>query len=201
MNFQAFSLYWDNVNPEMVYKQAQVCHRFGLAINQHRINGLDHGQWMTWALEHYSNADVLLFLDIDCVPISVKWGYAFNGTLTGAEGCANHLDPTASYAAPWFLFVPRAQWNALGRPSCGATPYGDVAQALTKRWLGHKKPVKMIPPTHVETPLWDLPGRPKAYGIGTTYGEFCYHQFQSRGGGSAPFFAKCKSLLATGEAL
>lgn len=195
MRLGVFSLYWDNIDPLLVHMQQAVCNKFGMQVQQHRINGLDHGTWMDWVLRQWDDVEVMLFIDIDCVPISYQWGYGYSGTLTGAEGCANHIDPSRSYAAPWFLLVPRSQWYALGKPSAWADQYNDVGQHLTEVWRRHGYPVKLLPPTHCEQPRWDLPGRPKAYGIGTTYGNVCYHLFESRGRMSAPFIKKCEKLL------
>lgn len=198
MNLGVFSLYWDNVDPRMVEAQRAVCAKFGVAVQQHRINGLPHGAWMDWVMRVWSDAEVMLFLDIDCIPLDAQSfspaTEAAHGTLIGAEGAANHLDPSRSYAAPWYLFVPRKRYEELGRPSAQPTSIADVGQRITDVWKFAKKPVILIPPTQVEHPLWDLPGRPKAYGIGTTYGAYCYHQFESRAV-SAPFLAKCKDVL------
>lgn len=201
MNFQIFSLYWDNVDPEIVAAQKSVFDAMGAQINQHRINGFRHGEWMDWLLGRQDTTDVFLFIDIDCVPLSPEAlvrgaEKAASGALYGAEGAANHLDPTKSYVGAWYAFVNRHIWASLGRPSALETPRTDVAQMWTETWKRSGQPVEMIAPTSCEEPRWDLPGRPQAYGIGTTYAEECYHLFVAREGTRGLFIEKCRAIAA-----
>lgn len=199
MKLEAYSLYWDNVDARIVEAQGKVCVRFGIPVKQQRIDGMDHGAWIDWVLS-LTSADLVLFLDIDCIPLS--WTgtkrmvlKAQEGTLVGAEGAANHLDPERTYAGAWYFIVNVNTWLSLGSPSAMADHDHDVAQRFTDHWRANGKPVRLISPDGCEVPLWDLPGRPKAYGIGTAYEDVCYHQFQARGGSSAPFLAKCAQVL------
>ncbi len=199
MNVQIYSLYWDNVDPAIVAAQKTVFDTFQVPLNQHRINGMGHGEWMDWVLTRNENTDVFLFIDVDCVPLSKESlmrgiQKASSGTLYGAEAAANHLDPSRSYVGAWFAYVHRKTWDALKRPSAKETPYSDVGQMWTDTWRQCGAPVEMIPPTACEEPKWDLPGRPKAYGIGTTYGDVCYHLFEARAGTRGLFLEKCRSL-------
>lgn len=199
MNFQIFSLYWDNVDPEIVAAQKAVFDAMGAQINQHRINGFRHGEWMDWVMARQEATDVFLFIDIDCIPLSkdsliAGVQKAAAGILFGAEGAANHLDPTKTYVGAWYAFVNRHIWHALGRPTALETERTDVAQLWAESWRDRGQPVEMIAPSACEEPRWDLPGRPKAYGIGTTYGEHCYHLFVAREGTRGLFLEKCREV-------
>lgn len=201
MNAQIYALYWDNVDPAIVAAQKTVFDAMQVPLNQHRINGMRHGEWIDWVMTRNETTDVFLFIDIDCIPFSkeaVLKGIekAANGTLFGAEGAANHIDPSRSYVGAWYAFINRKTWDMLGRPSAKETPHADVVQLWTDMWRQHKLPVELIAPTLCEQPEWDLPGRPKAYGLGTTYGEDCYHLFEARAGTRGLFLQQCQKVLA-----
>ena len=200
MNVRLYSLYWDNIDPALVAMQKKVCDALQIPINQHRIHGLAHGEWIDWLMARMDDIDVFLFVDIDCIPLSknklaANLEKAAAGTLIGAEGAANHIDPTRSYAGAWYSFINRKMWNNLGRPSAKATPQADVCQIWTDTWRQNKAPVELIAPTHCLTPKWNLPGRPNAYGVATTYGDDCFHLFESRAGNPQPFFDKCNAVI------
>ena len=204
MNAFLYSLYWDNIDPALVAAQKAVFEHFGLSINQHRIQGFNHGEWMDWMLARMEDADVLGFIDIDCVPLSkdnllASVQKAAAGALVGAEGCDNGRPPLRSYAGAWYVFVNREVWHALGRPSGKATPHTDVGQMWTDAWQDRKLPVELIPPTSCAVPKWDLPGRPQAFGVATTYGKDCFHLFESRFGNQRYFLDKCREI--TGKPL
>ncbi len=201
MNIKLFSLHWDNIAPEVVRAQKTACDALGAPLGQHRIDGLRHGEWIDWVLAREDALDVLLFIDVDCVPLSAarlteRFRQAAEGALVGAEGAANHLDPRRSYAGAWYVFINRHVWRQLGRPSAKETPYGDVCQLWTDTWRARDVAVNLIPPTHCETPKWNLPGRELAYGTATTYGDDCFHMFEARSGNMEPFLRHCRQTAA-----
>ncbi|MDX2027639.1 MAG: hypothetical protein SFW62_03270 [Alphaproteobacteria bacterium] len=122
-------------------------------------------------------------------------GKAASGTLVGAEGAANHITPLRSYAGAWYVFINRKAWNAQARPSARPTPHSDVAQMWMDVWRFHKQPVELIAPTACAKPKWDLPGRPGGYGIATTYGDHCFHLFESRSGDPKVFLERCGEVI------
>ena len=201
MNVGIFSLYWDNIDPLVPYYQKRIFDHFELPINQHRINGLDHGEWMDWVLERNEDIDIITFFDADCIPVNKQntMNYvqlALDGMLVGNEQASNHLDASRAFAAPSFFPVNRKMWKALGKPSCKAHYDGDVAQMLTDTWRYHNKPVHLIPVTDFEVPKWNLPDRPMSYGIGTTYGNATYHLFEVRDNTNIDRFVnKAKEIL------
>ena len=183
-----FSLYWDNIDPAIVSAQKSVFDKLQMPVSQHRIDGLNHGEWMDWLMNR-TEVDVFLFIDIDCIPLNrnrmlENMSKSASGTLVGAEGVANHLDPNRTYAAAWYVYISRQAWEAYGRPS--AKDYQvrqnghDTCQLWTDVWRRNNAPVELISPTGCVVPKWDLPGRKQCYGPGTTYGDDCYHLFESR---------------------
>jgi hypothetical protein len=203
MSTAVFSLYWDNIDPRLVVAQQSACAALQITVFQHRIDGLDHGDWIDWVMARREDIEVFLFLDIDCIPLSNitlqdRLQGAGAGKLVGAEGAANHLDPSRSYAGPWYVCISRSFWIRAGRPSARATPHADVCQNWTDTWRRLNGTVMLIPPTHCVTPKWDLPGRPLAYGIATTYGGDCFHLFESRSTNPEPFLQRCRQIAAEG---
>ena len=202
MNAAIFSLYWDNIDPRVVDYQKKVMDHFKLPISQHKIHGLDHGEWMDWVIHRHDDLDVLVFFDIDCLPLNgEKVGQCINlaggGTLVGNEQASNHLDPSRLFAAPSFLCVNRRVWRMVGKPSCKATYDGDVAQMLTDSWNYRKAPVHLLPVKDFEVAKWNLPGRPMSYGIGTNYDDTTYHLFEVRENVNIErFVKKAESILA-----
>jgi len=202
MNAAIFSLYWDNIDPRVVDYQKKVMDHFKLQINQHKIHGLDHGEWMDWTLQRHDNLDVLVFFDIDCIPLNgEKVGHciekASRGILIGNEQASNHLDPSRLFAAPSFLCVNRRFWSGVGKPSCKATYDGDVAQMLTDSWNYRKLPVEFLPVKDFEVAKWNLPDRPMSYGIGTNYNDTTYHLFEVRENVNVErFVKKAKEILS-----
>ena len=201
---QIFSLYWDNVPAEVVQAQSAACKALGLPVTQHRIDRMDHGEWIDWVMTRMEFVNVFLFLDIDCIPldatrVQANFERAAEGVLIGAEGAANHLDPRRSYAGAWYVYVNRIAWARMGRPSAKATAYSDVCQLWTDTWRSRQAPVVLIPPTHCQVPKWDLPGRKLAYGIGTTYGQDCFHLFEARSGDVQPFLKRSRSIICDGK--
>lgn len=196
-----FSLHWDNIDPRVPEYQRKIFDHLGVGINQHKINGLDHGEWMDWVLNKYEDLDVIVFFDVDCIPIDWRLitnciEMAGSGTLVGNMQASNHLDASRVFAAPSFLCVNRKIWKMLGKPSCKAHYDGDVAQMLTDMWQYRKLSTYLLPVTDFEIPKWDLPGCPQAYGIGTTYANANYHLFEVRENANVErFVAKAKEIL------
>jgi hypothetical protein len=202
MNAALFSLYWDNLDDRVPYYQKKVFDHFQIPLFQHRIDGLDHGAWMDWVLNHYEDLDATVFFDIDCIPLDIAKvtqhiTTAVGGTLVGNEQASNHLDASRLFAAPSFLAVARRIWKLTNKMSCKAHYDGDVAQLLTDTWEKRGIPVKLLPVTDFEVAKWDLPGRPQSYGIGTTYDDAVYHLFECRTNENVErFIKKCEGVLS-----
>jgi hypothetical protein len=197
-----FSLYWDNIDPRVVDYQKKVMDHFNLPMVQHKIHGLDHGEWMDWILHSRDDLDVIVFFDIDCIPLNFQKidrciTMAAGGSLVGNEQASNHLDPSRLFAAPSFLCVPRRIWRMVGKPSCKATYDGDVAQMLTDSWNYRGGSVHLLPVKDFEVAKWNLPNRPMSYGIGTNYDDTTYHLFEVRENANIERFVnKAKEVLS-----
>jgi hypothetical protein len=201
MNAGIFSLYWDNIDERVPEYQKKVMAHFNIPFNQHRINQLDHGEWMDWVLARNEQMEVIMFFDIDCIPLDLQKvincaSMAMNGTLVGNEQASNHLDASRRFAAPSFLCVQRRLWTMLGKPSCKAHYDGDVAQMLTDTWEYKNLPVHLLPVKDFEVAKWDLPNRPQSYGIGTNYDDTTYHLFEVRENSNIErFVKKCEEII------
>jgi len=165
-----------------------------------------------------SVSDVVVLLDIDCVPLKEPalpylWSHATlpQGELVGAAQRANHIPNGAHiYVGPFCMAFSKHMYAALGSPTLREAmldgPYrplpgkrGDVAEELTYVWEQYKHKITLLRPTQVETPLWALE-KPNQFGHGTTYGDMFYHAFESRlsTDRQSRFIRKCKQIL--GEA-
>ena len=204
MSTNIFSLYWENIDPRIPYYQKKVMDKHQLEIQQHCITGFDHGEWMNWVLNRTNHANIVVFMDVDCVILDKDKAVSYiqqaaDGTLVGNEQATNHLgDAIASkvFAAPSFLAVNRHTWGYLGCPSAKATPFSDVAQNLTDVWQMRGLPVSLLRVSGCEVPKWDLPNKPQAFGIGTTYEDTTYHLFESRTQENIErFVKKCEEIL------
>jgi hypothetical protein len=201
MNGGLFSLYWDNIDERIVRHQKQIFDHFQLPLKQHRIDGLDHGEWMDWVMS-FHDMDVILFADIDCIPLNAtivvqSLEKAANGILLGATGCANHLDPSRAFAAPFWCAINRHQWVAANRPSAKASRMCDVAQNWTDAFALRGQKIELLPVTGCEQPKWNLPGKPLGFGIGTTYAGAVYHLFESRADQNIDrFIGRCAAVLS-----
>ena len=200
MNARIYSLHWDNVDPAIVAAQKAVFDHFGISIYQHRIDGINHGEWIDWVMTRTESADVFLFIDVDCIPLSkdklaAGLKKAAGGTLFGAEGAPNHIRPLRSYVGAWYAYINRKVWDAVSRPSARPSPHVDVCQLWTDVWKDCGFPVELIAPTDCVEPKWDLPNRPQGYGIATTYGDDCFHLFESRLGKQQLFIDRCHHII------
>lgn len=63
------SMYWNNIDPQMVRRQKEALAALGLQVEQCEKTGMAHGIWMDQVLEQLGPQDLVLFLDIDCIPL------------------------------------------------------------------------------------------------------------------------------------
>ena len=203
MNISIFSLYWDNIDDRIVWNQKKVMEKHDMYVQQHRIHNFDHGTWMDWVMSK-EVGDAVLFMDIDCIITNkdkaLEWiSKAGNGTLVGNIQATNHMGEqiaSKTFAAPSFLTVNKVMYKTLGDPSFKAGPHGDVGQLLTDTWRWRGVPVELIPISSFEEALWDLPGNPQSYGVGTTFDNCNYHLFKSREQENVErFLRKCDEVL------
>lgn len=158
---------------------------------------LQHGQAIDDWLFHSDYATVAIF-DIDCIAlgqITEALAYANLNNIYGAAQQANHIKGSGIYASPAFIVFSKETYDALGCPSFMHTDHGDVGSEITYIAEKNNIPVKLIWPTHVQVPKWDL-GKESCFGYGTTYEDKVYHAFEARMGNDKIFVRKCKEVLA-----
>ena len=136
------TLYWNNVDIRLVDAQRKVFEKFGFHIEQHNIHDMDHGVWMTDILDNTPDNNVVIIVDIDCIPLNAKAvekaiTSAHSGHIYGCAQSANHIDYNYVYAAPMFLALTGRTWREVGRPTLLANKEFDVGGNLT---LAAQKP-------------------------------------------------------------
>lgn len=233
------SFYMKNISPKTVGLQKSVVEKYNPSKVPHYVYIVDvpHPVAMDvfWAMnnrpmellkelpvpERYDH-DVILFLDIDCIPLSagaidLYIQQAVEGKLVGNAQRTNHLQNDQHvFAAPSALAISGETYDKIGRPPALETNRSDVAEEWT--WAAEDKgvPVEIYLPLRYDAapqryewekdqpPYWALKDGMPVYGMGTTYGtsdgvELFYHNFQIRMPGQQErFWAKCESIL-TGE--
>ena len=189
LRMRVHTLAWPDVDTRMVNAHESVVRHFGLTASYYRVH-MPHGEWMDKVCkdEFETGAEVVCFLEIDCVPTcetimarAYRWTKENRGIL-GIAQSANHLDPHHIYAGPAFYMVHREAWQKVGvtfseQPDC------DVAQFFTKVAEGLDLPIRAIYPTHYLYPAdegrWAL-GNYGYFGRGTHYSGGVFHMFQGR---------------------
>jgi len=202
------TLYYPNMSEKMVNSHKKVMAHFEIPVNytNERVN---HGTWLGRVLER-SNSDFVCFFDTDCVPITIEGlqnsiKEAINlQTFVGIAQASNHIHGFTHhiFAAPGFLIVKREIYEQFGKPNMMGTPRSDAAQELSH--IADEKNIKygLIYPTHYEHGPKETGGKPwnlgnyGVYGIGTTYGNVCYHLYQGRFEHNVTLFEKrCEEII------
>ncbi|MBR74858.1 MAG: hypothetical protein CL863_00565 [Cyanobium sp. RS427] len=207
MKAEIHSLNWPGSDPRLADEQKGVFSHFKLPLTQHHRK-LDHGFWMDAVLKQ-SSADVVLFVDNDCVPLSrsapieaIRWA-AQHRSFLGLAQASNHINNGVHvFAAPAFLAIARSAWMQLGQPSCRPTPRGDAAEELSWRAEEEGLPYKAWYPTHFHHPsregLWRM-GNYGTYGIGSVFAERVFHLYQGRFADNVDLFVRVCSSIRNGS--
>lgn len=189
MNVEIHTLAWPNTHVDMLKSHSDVCRHLGIEVG-YSIQQTPHGQWMDNILAN-SAADVVGFLDIDCVPTNRKVvddaiAYAAeNKSFVGIAQVSNHIPPKSHiFASPAFFFIWRKTWKAMQRPTFSETPNSDVAENVSYAAEMSGIRYKTLYPTHwtaepIEGHAWRLHTY-GLYGVGTHFEEGVYHLFQGR---------------------
>ena len=188
MKAEIHSLNWPTSNPLLSESQSNVFRHFSIPLIRHNLQ-LDHGEWLDSVLRT-SQADVVLFVDNDCVPIhkesvfdAIAWAASHNSFL-GIAQASNHINNgTHIFAAPAFLAISTKAWRDLGKPSLKANARGDVAEELSWRAEELGMVYRAWYPTHFSRPakegIWQL-NNYGIYGVGTVFAETVFHLYQGR---------------------
>ena len=203
MKLELHTLYWDNVDPRIIDSHKKVTDHLGLDINYYHENTY-HGLWMDLVLKN-STSDIIGFIDGDCVPLSKQAvinaaTYAgTNDSFIGIAQVSNHIPPRSHiYAAPAFFFTTKKCWSRLNT-SFGETVRSDVAEEYCYKAEQERVKYRCIFPTTFEMEpnegLWPLHNY-GYYGIGTTFGDYCYHLYQGRESKNIDLFVKrCNEIV------
>ena len=188
MKISLNTLYFPNSNPDFISAAKSVHRHFGLDVNYHE-HAVRHGSWMDHVM-YTSTADVVGFLDIDCIPLTanavkdmIKF-VAKNKSIAGCAQATNHIPPMSHiFVAPCCFFIWRPLWEALGRPSFTETNRSDVCQEVCYIAEANGVRMKALYPSFFEREpeegVWRLHNY-GLYGVGTTFQNQFYHLYQSR---------------------
>lgn len=197
------SFYMGNIRRGVVAAQREALKRFlpeGVAVRQ-ICTRLKHGAAIDAFLAETRYA-VVVVLDIDCIPIADGAlerliASAEAGALVGTVSCANHLDNGHHlFVGPFGMALSTDLWTRLGKPSCVATPRGDVAEELTYAAEAIGAPIDVLMPIASADQIWELPNGLR-YGHGTTYEGGLWHAFEIRHRThQAAFIDKARAFLA-----
>jgi hypothetical protein len=194
--------------------------------------GIRHGDFIDlfWAMngltfesnnkvEQKFDHDVVLFLDIDCIPLNENaidyyLEQAAAGKLIGNAQRSNHIENNQHvFAAPSALAISRETFLKIGAPLAKETARSDVAEEYTWESEANNVPVELTMPLSFvkapykyhwerdQRPFWALKEGMPVYGIGTTfgnesYGGMFYHNFQIFHPGSQEmFWERCEKEL------
>ncbi len=200
------SFYMDNIPTELVEMQKAMLDEF--ALPEFKVKQIKTFKSHSDSLDEFmktTDSDIVLFLDIDCVPLHSHAlidlaTYAERGELAGCVQRANHIENgNHLYVGPFCMALSRALWIELGSPSFKPTERGDVGEEITYLCEARSKPVHMIWPSAVEEPMWELAPNVK-FGFNTEYSRSFLHTFGIRHGENRhKFIERCRVLLAGAE--
>lgn len=229
INACVVSYFMGNIDPKTVEMQKSVCLKFNTSGYDHyymqgdvrpavfmdyvwAMNGFPPEHLKSMNIEKKIDYDVILFLDIDCIPLSPK---AFDlyiekaaaGRLVGNIQRSNHLENNQHvFAAPSAVALATDIYLTIGRPSALETNRSDVCEEWTFAAEQHKIPVDLYMPLKydrkpTECDYWALKDGMPVYGQGTTFGskedgELFYHNFQIfHPNQQKLFWKKCEEVL------
>lgn len=198
------TFYADNIDPRIPEMQKKVFEALGLEIHQVKPKKWEgHGGtidgWLR-GLDAINEREIIVLWDIDCIPMNWEIvhkakSYAEAGGIYGVAQKASHIPNSIVYAGPAFLAFTMKTWHDLGRPTFACTERSDCAGELTHAAKEKGYGIRLIYPTHVEKPEWELENG-IMFGKGTTFGDNdIYHAFLSRKGNVEPFLKKCQEIL------
>jgi hypothetical protein len=182
------------------------------------LNGVKTARFQNVDIPQQLNHDAILFLDIDCIPLSDRaidyyFDAAYSGNIIGNAQRSNHIQNNQHvFAAPSAICLTAETYKKIGMPSAMETARSDVAEEYT--WAAESVGVKVDlvmplrydnPPQRYEwegnqPPYWPLADGMPVYGMGTSYGDsegdLFYHNFQIRmEGQQEKFLVKCGEVM------
>lgn len=195
------AMYWDNIAPEIREKQSEVFKRMSYPILQLERTGQQHGEFIDNQMNLASSEDILIFVDIDCVPLNqsiIKEAieFAASGGIWGCAQVSNHLsDPNHIFIAPLFHAIQKNTWLKIGSPSYQRDDDNDVGQRVTRQAEAHHIPLHFSNPEFSLIPKYRFQNL-YPYGIGCFFQGGIFHLYESRRKEFRPLFTQvCNSIL------
>ena len=206
-----------NIHTRTVEFQRQVVDKFNASKYPHyQIRSeISHGASMDYFMAvnvDQLHHDMILFLDIDCIPLCEEANDYFlaeaaKGKIVGNIQRSNHIQNSQHlFAAPSALALSVDTYRTIGKPSAVETSRGDVGEEYTFAAEEKGIPIELILPSRYENSpfeckCWPLKVGMPTYGLGTTFthreiGDLFWHNFQiTRPGQQDNFQRKCASIL------
>lgn len=163
--------------------------------------------------EYQEGADCILFLDIDCIPLSsqaIEWtlNEAYSGKLIGNAQRSNHYQNDQHvFAAISYAAFTRDTFERAGSPTMCFSKKYDCSELLTINCEKNNIPVNLLMPNNSESPnedgeYWNLADGMPQYGIGTTFSngkmDISYHLFCARFNKyNTLFLNKCHDIIVS----
>ena len=146
-----------------------------------KLNGLDHPTFKQAQVEKKFDHDIIMFLDIDALPLNDEAidyfiDAAANGKLIGNIQRSNHIQNNQHvFAAPSAVACSVDIMLTLGMPSALETYRADVGEEYTYAAEKAGIPVELLMPLRFDAPpaecaSWALADGMPVYGRGTTFG-------------------------------
>lgn len=219
-----FSVYYKGLNPEIKLYQKKVFDHFTLDIEQIEVKPVDFGDSLLLPeiLNSRQDWEFATIFDIDCIPLTVdvfKNYFSledYKNTLYGNAQASNVFPgeiKSLPYVSPHFMTFSRGMWEDLYTklgprlfiPTHYPNPDGKKTQAdrgerLTREAEKFGYKLKIEYPTEVKIPKWSYGGEfgmeSFTFGVGTTYGNLTYHNYEIRiEGYQELFIEKCEYIL------
>lgn len=186
MKFSVHTLYWPNINTDIVDCHKKNMQYFDIDIKYYNLT-INHGKWMDQIVTE-SKDDVIIFIDIDAVIINKQiFNDAIEYAITkesfiGPAQVSNHIKPAKHiFAAPSFFFISRKCLEHLNYPSFSNNRRSDIAENISYVAESKQKTYKYWYPKRYEKnrTVYRLADYGN-YGTGTVYEDSLYHLYQSR---------------------
>lgn len=208
MNYGIYSYASVDLDDEILFYQRKIFENIGLKINQIIGYALtdddkykEHGEYFSEIINR-NTEDYFIFFDVDCIPLSIDFlkkiqnDIQDGNTLSGAIGCANHINNMELYVHSCFLGTSKKLFKDCGSPDLKFFENGDTAQRFTQICKQLNKKCIFWNVTNSKDLIWDLIPVNKKFGHGTIYENQIYHQFEIRKQiYQSMYIEKCKSIL------
>ena len=214
MKISIHSMYWENANSDIVNSHKQVYEHFNIPVN-YSVGQYNHGEWMTHIMKT-TTQDVVVFCDIDCVPIErkiltegIEYAISVDGFIGPAQASNHYSAPINKhiFASPAFFIITKSAYERMGSPSFASVEgRSDVGQEVS-RIADHRDDItyKCWYPTKYNSAArtlnpkgYDNLGNYGRYGICTVYdNNKLLHLYESRFAANATLFKSiCKDIIA-----